>query len=65
MTGKDFVIIKAPDGGILGVRSSSEEEPFTKDDFSEDYEAFKEKTMYREWKFVYSSKKADKERLKQ
>lgn len=62
MTGEDFVIIKSPDGGISGVRSSSEEEPFQKDNFSEENEDFKEKTMYREWEFVYRSNKTDKTR---
>ncbi len=57
MTGKDWVIIKDPAGGIRGVRSSSEEEPFKKDDFPEEYEDFKDRLKYSEWEFSYIASK--------
>jgi type II secretory pathway pseudopilin PulG len=50
-TGEDWVIIKDPAGGIRGVRSGSEEEPFKKDDFPEEYEDFKDRMKYSEWEF--------------
>ncbi|OHB25930.1 MAG: hypothetical protein A2X84_02935 [Desulfuromonadaceae bacterium GWC2_58_13] len=53
-SGGDWVIIKDPAGGVRGVRSSSEEEPFKKDGFSEDYENFKDRTKYSEWEFSYT-----------
>lgn len=53
MTGKDWVVVKDPTGGIKGVRSASVDEPFKKDGFSEDYEGFKDRTKYSEWEFSY------------
>jgi type II secretory pathway pseudopilin PulG len=65
MTGEDWVLIRqggtvggtvtasAGTGGIIGVRSSSDLEPFKKDGFSEVDEKFKDKEKYSEWEFVY------------
>jgi len=65
MTGEDWVLIRqggtveggvtagAGAGGIIGVHSSSDLEPFKKDDFSEENEKFKDKEKYSEWEFVY------------
>jgi type II secretory pathway pseudopilin PulG len=58
MTGEsDWVLIKAPDGGIQGVRSRSEEEPFKKKDFPEELSALEGKSKYSEWEFVYTPTK--------
>jgi type II secretory pathway pseudopilin PulG len=53
-TGEDWVVIKDPAGGIRGVRSGSEEEPFKKDDFPEEYAEFKDRMKYSEWEFSYT-----------
>lgn len=54
MTGKpDWKIVKAPDGGVMGVASSSEKEPLKKKGFSSDLKDFDEKTSYAEWAFVF------------
>jgi len=53
MTGKDWIALKDPSGKIIGVRSSSHLEPFKKDDFSKEYETFKEAKKYSDWEFVY------------
>jgi type II secretory pathway pseudopilin PulG len=53
MTGEDWVLVKDPAERIIGVRSSSELEPFKQDGFPEEFEDFKEKTSYKEWEFVY------------
>ncbi len=59
-TGEDWVIIKDPTGGIRGVRSSSKEEPFKKENFSEEYEDFKDRKKYSEWEFSYLPPKKTK-----
>lgn len=59
-TGEDWVIIKDPGGGIRGVRSSSEEEPFKKDGFPEEYESFTDREKYSEWEFAYTPPKKNK-----
>ncbi len=56
-TGEEWVIIKDPAGGIRGVRSASEEEPFKKDGFPEEYEDFTDRLKYSEWEFSYSPPK--------
>ncbi len=53
MTGEDWEIIKSPEGGIAGVRSSSTLKPFRQDGFPKEEEAFAKKDSYREWEFVY------------
>jgi hypothetical protein len=65
MTGEDWVLIRqggtvggtvtasAGTGGIIGVRSSSDLEPFKKDGFSEEDEKLKDKEKYSQWEFVY------------
>lgn len=52
MTGKEFVPIKDPQKGIIGVRSASEEQPL-KTAFPEVFKEFKDKTKYSEWEFRY------------
>ena len=53
ITGEDWVIIKDPAKGIIGVASSSEETPLKQGGFSEPFTAFEGKTKYRDWEFVY------------
>ena len=56
MTGKpDWVVIAAPDGGIMGVHSAFAEKPIKSDAFPPDYEAFKDKGSYTDWKFQYTT----------
>jgi hypothetical protein len=47
------VTASAGTGGIIGVRSSSDLEPFKKDGFSEEDEKLKDKEKYSQWEFVY------------
>jgi type II secretory pathway pseudopilin PulG len=58
MTGEpDWVLIKAPDGGIQGVKSRSGEEPYKKKNFPEELKALEDKLKYSEWEFVYVPEK--------
>lgn len=54
MTGEDWVPVKNPAGRIIGVRSSSDREPFRKSGFPEEYPAFEGATRYSQWEFVYT-----------
>jgi type II secretory pathway pseudopilin PulG len=55
MTGKaDWVLLKAPDGGIKGVKSRSPDEPLKKKSFSVELSSLEDKSGYSEWEFVYS-----------
>jgi type II secretory pathway pseudopilin PulG len=54
ITGKsEWGLVKAPDGGIIGVYSLSEEAPFKQAEFSKEYAGFTGKTKYSDWKFAY------------
>ena len=61
MTGTtDWVLIKAPAGGIMGVASASDRPPMKRSDFRGANRVFqdqaarlKEKLRYRDWEFVY------------
>ena len=53
ITGKDWVIVKDPATGIIGVASSSEETPLKQGGFSEPFKDFEGKTKYSDWQFVY------------
>ena len=55
MTGKDWVLIKDPGGRIMGVRSSSDLEPFKKDNFATEDKKFKGAKKYSGWEFVYTA----------
>ena len=46
-------LVRAPDGGIMGVHSSAKEAPLKIDNFSAGYEGFKDRQSYVDWKFVY------------
>ncbi len=53
ITGKEWRVIKDPTRGIIGVASTSDEEPFRKGGFPEEYKEFEGKTKYSEWQFIY------------
>ena len=54
VTGEPFVLLKAPDGGILGVHSPSEAQPLKTGGFKVRDAAFEGKTQYAEWQFVHA-----------
>jgi type II secretory pathway pseudopilin PulG len=58
LTGKaDWLPIKAPDGGIMGVKSRSTDETFKTKNFPPGLENLEGKTIYRQWEFVYEPAK--------
>lgn len=56
VTGRPFVALQAPDGGIWGVASPSERQPVKVAGFPEQYEAFATAASYRDWQFVYAGR---------
>jgi type II secretory pathway pseudopilin PulG len=63
MTGAaDWTLIAAPSLGIMGVASSSQAEPMKKDGFAPPEAAFKDKTCYCDWQFVYLPRNARRHR---
>ena len=57
MTGEDWDIIRDPRGRIMGVRSSSDKEPFKQGGFTEENKSFADQQSYHDWQFVYQSQK--------
>jgi len=55
VTGAAFALVKAPDGGILGVHSTSEEKPFKAAGFKVRDAAFEGAGKYSDWKFVHAA----------
>ena len=54
MTGtQQWGVVTAPQGGVMGVYSRSEDMPIKKSGFDERNAAFAGKATYAEWKFVY------------
>ncbi len=54
MTGQDWVPIKGGStGGIIGVASSSEQQPIKQANFPKGLELLEGKNKYSEWQFVY------------
>lgn len=53
MTGKEWDIIKGPNGQVIGVKSSSHKVPFKQDGFSKVNQSFRGKRSYKDWKFIY------------
>lgn len=47
-------LVLAPEGGIMGVYSLSEEHPFKTDNFRDGNQSFVGKTKYSEWQFAYT-----------
>lgn len=54
ISGEGFVLIKNGAGDIIGVRSSSELEPFKKDGFPYEYANFANRRRYSEWQFIFT-----------
>ena len=54
MTGKmDWGLIRAADGGVMGVHSISEKAPIKRSGFRQRDAGFQAATRYGEWRFVY------------
>jgi type II secretory pathway pseudopilin PulG len=54
LTGKsEWSIVKAPDGGVMGVFSSSEDKPIRSAGFSLANSGFANAAKYSDWKFLY------------
>jgi type II secretory pathway pseudopilin PulG len=53
ITNKDFVPILDANQSIIGVKSSSEEEPLKKGNFPDELQGLNDKKKYSEWEFVY------------
>jgi type II secretory pathway pseudopilin PulG len=51
--GGDWTLLKAPDGGIAGVASSSQEKPMKEDGFPKSLESFVGAQHYSDWIFLY------------
>lgn len=51
---KAWELVRAPDGGIIGVHSGSRKKPLKNDNFPAGYEDFRDRTSYIDWKFVYA-----------
>src|SRR5687767_6532638 len=58
ITGQEWVIAKAPDGGILGVHSASEEAPFKTANFKLRDRSFDGAQRYSDWKFLFTPQTA-------
>jgi hypothetical protein len=57
MTGEhEWELIKAPDGGIMGVASRGLATPLKRANFPDKYEEFTDAECYCDWKFVYKPK---------
>lgn len=54
MGGKEWGTVKAPDGGIAGVYSLSEEKPLKTGNFKLRDAGFEAAQTYADWKFIYS-----------
>ena len=54
MGGKEWGIVKAPDGGIAGVYSQSEEAPLKLANFRRSDLGFQSAARYADWTFVYT-----------
>jgi type II secretory pathway pseudopilin PulG len=56
MTGtREWGLVMAPGGGILGVHSLSDGVPFKRGGFIPQFEEFAVATSYKEWRFVYTA----------
>ncbi|UCF76216.1 MAG: type II secretion system protein [Betaproteobacteria bacterium] len=55
MTNKpEWGLVRAPDGGIMGVHSMSEETPLKTANFEPGYAAFEGSGKYSEWRFMHA-----------
>jgi type II secretory pathway pseudopilin PulG len=55
VSGRPFALLKAPDGGILGVHSPSEEQPLKSGGFKLRDADFEGKSKYADWRFVHAA----------
>lgn len=51
---KNWGIVRAPEGGIMGVYSLSQEAPLKTGNFRQVDKAFENKSKYAEWRFIYN-----------
>jgi type II secretory pathway pseudopilin PulG len=54
VTGAAWGIVKAPEGGIMGIYSQSDEAPAKTGNFRKDDRDFAKAERYSEWRFVFS-----------
>jgi len=54
VTGKDWVLVRAPGGGIAGVRSASGDKPLKSANFSQRDAGFAGAEKYSDWAFVFT-----------
>jgi hypothetical protein len=54
ITGEAFAVVRHPDGGIMGVHSTSVAAPIKTGNFSVSNQAFASAASYAEWTFVHS-----------
>jgi len=54
LTGKEWGIVKGPDGGIMGVYSQSEDKPIKVAGFTLANRDFENAGKYSDWKFVFN-----------
>lgn len=52
-TQKEWGLVKAPEGGIMGVYSLSHDKPLKIGNFNEQYLAFANNQKYSDWQFIY------------
>jgi type II secretory pathway pseudopilin PulG len=57
----EWGLVKEPDGGISGVHSTSDGEPFKRGNFAEIDAGFREAKSYRDWVFRFDAEKALRE----
>jgi type II secretory pathway pseudopilin PulG len=55
---REWGLVLAPGGGILGVHSLSEAQPLKRAGFPPQFEEFATATSYRDWRFVYTAPEA-------
>jgi hypothetical protein len=65
MTGEDWALVKDPAERILGVRSTSDMEPFKQDGFPKSLDKLKGKGSYAEWEFVFEPPKKNTKKANQ
>ncbi|MCU6433680.1 type II secretion system GspH family protein [Undibacterium sp. Jales W-56] len=53
MTGETLFLLMSPQGGIMGVYSTSMQQPIKTDGFAEQLVGFAGAKTYQDWKFVY------------
>lgn len=54
VTGKAFVLVTAPDGGVIGVRSGSLRKPVKTKGFRAEQMGFSKAESYQQWEFSYT-----------